>query len=667
MECQIKLQTFSRDLNATKLQIAQKERERRINDLVQQELAGLGNGKKTYKSVGKMFLFADSADISKDLKKESKVTVKEAEALGKKKEYIERSMLASLLGMTVEDAAGIYQVLSSLSTRVEVEGFLWDLFGGPGGATPAARAFVEQYVSKIGGSPNIANSMGPGAGSKGTGTNGNRRHMPNSNHRDAEPALESEKSTFQSWQATLSVPDNVRVVNRRLEDEDTYYVPAKKEGKGGGGAGASSTSPPAHAHQTQKTESVWSRAALPSDPKTQKSQQVWNTPAKGQHPVHEPPAAEPRTTVQTAPPQPASLAPQRSTQTPPETRSGPTSIRLTGSPVPNQPKSKKEKHQGASDKKRTPMKFSDLDSLDQDTPVGGDGKMLKDRRERLMCECLVIDPQQQLRLMQQRQQARSAERQEREVRKSGDGFMGRRYAGKAGGAPKMGDLKLFPGLAPIPVDNEETLAKALSQRDRLLDYDKTSAARTRVHDAASDFDYGNEMSNRWATREEREAAARKEADRRRREEEAKRTVRVDFDFVGGRVVGSTEPLEENSKTRVVSAPAAPAADADKTSGSTGTFASNPYLHTPPPTYISPSLKVSNQAPSKKLPVWKSSEDAGGAVLHKGGAEEGASSRPNERKVSKVRMKGNRLQLDEWDDLFSVAGGEPVCGIEDGEE
>ncbi|KXS22021.1 hypothetical protein M427DRAFT_50382 [Gonapodya prolifera JEL478] len=91
MECQVKLQQFSRDLNAVKLQIAQKDRDRRIHDLVQQELAGLGAGKRTYKSVGKMFLAAEPTDISKDLKVESKSLAKESEALGKKKEFIERS------------------------------------------------------------------------------------------------------------------------------------------------------------------------------------------------------------------------------------------------------------------------------------------------------------------------------------------------------------------------------------------------------------------------------------------------------------------------------------------------------------------------------------------------------------------------------------------------
>lgn len=78
------------------------------------------------------------------------------------------------------------------------------------------------------------------------------------------------------------------------------------------------------------------------------------------------------------------------------------------------------------------------------------------------------------------------------------------------------------------------LVKALQHRDRLLEYDKTSAKRTHVIDDESD--YFATDSNQWLQSGERKALQCKEAELRERRFASRRDRKVTIDFAGRRVV-----------------------------------------------------------------------------------------------------------------------------------
>lgn len=81
---------------------------------------------------------------------------------------------------------------------------------------------------------------------------------------------------------------------------------------------------------------------------------------------------------------------------------------------------------------------------------------------------------------------------------------------------------------------EDAFRMATEHKDRLLQYDRTSARRTKVIDDQTD--YFNADSNRWLSSEERAAVKAKEEKIRAAKEHAKRTMTVTIDFAGRRVL-----------------------------------------------------------------------------------------------------------------------------------
>ncbi|GJP34498.1 hypothetical protein CLOM_g18939 [Closterium sp. NIES-68] len=85
----------------------------------------------------------------------------------------------------------------------------------------------------------------------------------------------------------------------------------------------------------------------------------------------------------------------------------------------------------------------------------------------------------------------------------------------------------------------EAEAKALAFRDRLVEYNRTSAQRTVVIDDQSDYFKSNGADgdgDAWLTKEEREILKRREEEREREEEERRRRVVVTLDLIGRRVL-----------------------------------------------------------------------------------------------------------------------------------
>ncbi|CAI5955914.1 unnamed protein product [Closterium sp. NIES-65] len=95
------------------------------------------------------------------------------------------------------------------------------------------------------------------------------------------------------------------------------------------------------------------------------------------------------------------------------------------------------------------------------------------------------------------------------------------------------------GVGGAATGTTEAEAKALAFRDRLVEYNRTSAQRTVVIDDQSDYFKSNGADgdeDAWLTNEEREILRRREEEREREEEERRRRVVVTLDLIGRRVL-----------------------------------------------------------------------------------------------------------------------------------
>lgn len=93
-------------------------------------------------------------------------------------------------------------------------------------------------------------------------------------------------------------------------------------------------------------------------------------------------------------------------------------------------------------------------------------------------------------------------------------------------------------------DNKENgrensgLEKAIAHKEKLLEYDKSSARRTKVIDDESDYFASD--ANRWLTKKEREALRKKEEKLREKRFASQREMKVTLDFAGRQVIESNE-------------------------------------------------------------------------------------------------------------------------------
>lgn len=85
----------------------------------------------------------------------------------------------------------------------------------------------------------------------------------------------------------------------------------------------------------------------------------------------------------------------------------------------------------------------------------------------------------------------------------------------------------------------------------MLQFQRESAQRTRIHDAAADFDPNAVVTDRWASKEEREKAILKLKEEKRREEEKRRVRVVDLDLGKLTLSEGKLPQEEDKPKRPV--------------------------------------------------------------------------------------------------------------------
>lgn len=95
-------------------------------------------------------------------------------------------------------------------------------------------------------------------------------------------------------------------------------------------------------------------------------------------------------------------------------------------------------------------------------------------------------------------------------------------------------------------NDDEFLQKALQRKNKLLEYDKTSAQRTKVIDDQAD--YFATDSNRWLTKQERKLLAKKEQELHEEKCKSRRDRKVTLDIAGRQVIDEDEYSVLASKT-----------------------------------------------------------------------------------------------------------------------
>lgn len=82
--------------------------------------------------------------------------------------------------------------------------------------------------------------------------------------------------------------------------------------------------------------------------------------------------------------------------------------------------------------------------------------------------------------------------------------------------------------------------KAMEQRDRLLEYDRTSQRRTKVIDDEGEYFLSN---SKWLSKSEREKISKKEAEIQAKKHASRLEKKITLDFAGRRVIEEDEPEE----------------------------------------------------------------------------------------------------------------------------
>ncbi|XP_041034583.1 activating signal cointegrator 1 [Carcharodon carcharias] len=86
------------------------------------------------------------------------------------------------------------------------------------------------------------------------------------------------------------------------------------------------------------------------------------------------------------------------------------------------------------------------------------------------------------------------------------------------------------------------LEKAVKHKDKLLEYDKTSARRTQVIDDESDYFAAD--SNQWLSKQERDMLRKREEELRELRHASHRTKQITIDFAGRRILEDQGPLDQ---------------------------------------------------------------------------------------------------------------------------
>lgn len=105
----------------------------------------------------------------------------------------------------------------------------------------------------------------------------------------------------------------------------------------------------------------------------------------------------------------------------------------------------------------------------------------------------------------------------------------------------------IPSTAPQGELATPAISEAIARKERLLQFDRTSASRTRVLD--DDSDYFSTLHSSWASQEEKEAAMAAVKAAKEKEERDKRGLKISLDFAGRAVVVRDERAEAEAATQ----------------------------------------------------------------------------------------------------------------------
>lgn len=92
---------------------------------------------------------------------------------------------------------------------------------------------------------------------------------------------------------------------------------------------------------------------------------------------------------------------------------------------------------------------------------------------------------------------------------------------------------------------DEGLQKAIAHKNRLIEYDKSGVRRTKVID--DECDYFASDTNRWLSKQERDALRKKEDELREKRHGSRRQMKITLDFAGRKVIDESEPEVDYSK------------------------------------------------------------------------------------------------------------------------
>ncbi|KAJ2858688.1 hypothetical protein J3B02_000069 [Coemansia erecta] len=134
---------------------------------------------------------------------------------------------------------------------------------------------------------------------------------------------------------------------------------------------------------------------------------------------------------------------------------------------------------------------------------------------------------------------------------------------------------------PATLAQAEAWARATRRKERLLDYDRTAAQRTRLIDQAADFD--PDAATKWMSREEKQHAEAQSAARRLAEEDrasrlssGMRVLRLDL-ATGSVGLERPDTQEDAAEPAAYQPPLPRQAATHKRSAAAGAFAHNPLL------------------------------------------------------------------------------------------
>ncbi|KAI8911286.1 hypothetical protein DFJ77DRAFT_512293 [Powellomyces hirtus] len=256
------------------------------------------------------------------------------------------------------------------------------------------------------------------------------------------------------------------------------------------------------------------------------------------------------------------------------------------------------------------------------------------------CGTPVHSARQQMTLVQ----TRKRENVQKSKTKAKDAYVGARYGRAAGAqipttfkkaAAAEVDESLFPTL--MSEQDREALEKAEAQRERLLDYQRNSVARTHVHDTASDFSYEDDAANKWLSAEERALATKKAQEQRKWAEDQKRRRVITLDLKNRRVTAEVQrnPFDKTAsvtETRTEALP--PPIDPS----STGQFR-NPTIRIAP-VYIAPTKQPSTTSATTAAVTTKtpSGDDTTRIPIQRRKAQAAATSTPSHSKQQPQQQK-----------------------------